>query len=175
MIKISKYEFTDEASALSKIAALPHSTDEDGNNYATHSHTVVKLGYITIESGQYDADGNETKAPVLYDKYCIDVLWKDLEETDEDGNNYATHSHTVVKLGYITIESGQYDADGNETKAPVLYDKYCIDVLWKDLEETDEDGNVSIDHPYGWKSYAIDLNNEGVHSFFGVEYLDNKM
>tara|TARA_R110001592_G_scaffold230244_1_gene487040 strand:- start:537 stop:899 length:363 start_codon:yes stop_codon:yes gene_type:complete len=120
MIKISKYEFTDEASALSKIAALPHSTDEDGNNYATHSHTVVKLGYIAIEPGQYDSEGNEIQAPVLYDKYCVDVMWKDLEETDEDGN-------------------------------------------------------VSIDHPYGWKSYAIDLDNEGVHSFFDVEYLDNKM
>ena len=48
-------------------------------------------------------------------------------------------------------------------------------VLWKDLEETDEDGNVTIDHPYGWKSKAIDLDDEGVHGFFGVSYQDNKM
>ena len=48
-----------------------------------------------------------------------------------------------------------------KTKAPVLSDKYSVDVLWKDLEETDEDGNVTIDHPYGWKSKAIDLDDEG--------------
>ena len=40
---------------------------------------------------------------------------------------------------------------------------------------TDEDGNVTIDHPYGWKSKAIDLDDEGVHGFFGVKYQDNKM
>jgi hypothetical protein len=48
-------------------------------------------------------------------------------------------------------------------------------VLWKDLEEVDEEGNVSIDHPYGWKSYAIDIDNEGMHGFMGVSYLENKM
>jgi hypothetical protein len=119
-MKISKYEFDDEASALSKIAALPHSTDEDGNSHPSHSHTIVKLGHIVLEQAEYDEDGNETKAPVLSDKYCVDVLWKDLEEVDEDGN-------------------------------------------------------VTIDHPYGWKSKAIDLDDEGVHAFFGLSYQDNKM
>jgi len=119
-MKISKYEFNDEASALSKIAALPHAKDEDGNDYPTHKHTIVKLGFIVLEQGEYDAEGKETKAPVLSDKYSVDVLWKDLEETDEDGN-------------------------------------------------------VTIDHPHGWKSKAIDLYDEGVHGFFGVKYQDNKM
>jgi hypothetical protein len=119
-MKISKYEFDDEASALSKIAALPHSTDEDGNSHPSHKHTIVKLGHIVLEQGEYDEEGNETKAPVLSDKYSVDVLWKDLEEVDEDGN-------------------------------------------------------VTIDHPYGWKSKAIDLDDEGVHGFFGLSYQDNKM
>jgi hypothetical protein len=119
-MRISKYEFDDEASALSKIAALPHATDEDGNLHPSHSHTIVKLGNIVLEKGEYDEDGNETKAPVLSDKYCVDVLWKDLEEVDEDGN-------------------------------------------------------VTIDHPYGWKSKAIDIDDEGVHGFFGLSYQDNKM
>ena len=50
-----------------------------------------------------------------------------------------------------------------------------MDVLWKDLEEVDEDGNITIDHPYGWKSKAISLDDEGVHGFFGVKYQDNKL
>ena len=56
-MKISKNEINDEASALSKIASLPHAKDEDGNDYATHSHTIVKLGFITLEKGEYDEEG----------------------------------------------------------------------------------------------------------------------
>jgi len=119
-IKISKYEFADEASALAKINALPS----------------VK---------------------------------------DEEGNDVPAHSHTIVKLGNIVIEQGEYDEEGEETKAPVLSDKYHVDVLWKNLEEVDEEGNVSVDHPYGWKSFALDLDNEGMHGFMGVSYLENKM
>ena len=119
-MKISKYEFDSQEQAELKIAALPHAKDEDGNDYPTHKHTIVKLGFIVLEQGEYDAEGKETKAPVLSDKYSVDVLWKDLEETDEDGN-------------------------------------------------------VTIDHPYGWKSKAIDLDDEGVHGFLGVKYQDNKL
>tara|TARA_R110002050_G_scaffold96740_2_gene201098 strand:- start:3300 stop:3665 length:366 start_codon:yes stop_codon:yes gene_type:complete len=119
-IKISKYEFADEASALAKINALPS----------------VK---------------------------------------DEDGNDVPSHRHTVVKLGNIVLQAAEYDEDGEETKAPVLSEKYHVDVLWKDLEETDEDGNVTVDHPYGWKSYALDLDSEGMHGFMGVSYQENKM
>jgi len=116
MIKVSKYEFDSEEQALSKINALP---------------------------------------------------------SVDDGN--PTHKHTIVKLGNIVLEQGEYDENGEETKAPVLSDKYHIDVLWKDIEETDEDGNVSVDHPYGWKSYAIDLDSEGMHGFMGVSYQENKL
>ena len=59
-----------------------------------------------------------------------------------------------------------------------------LDVLWKEEqiksvdEEAviDEDGNivtpevVSYDHPYGWKSYAVDIDGDGVHSFLGLSY-----
>ena len=39
----------------------------------------------------------------------------------------------------------------------------------------DQDGNivtpevVSYDHPYGWKSYAVDIDGDGVHSFFRIK------
>ena len=87
--------------------------------------------------------------------------------TDEDGNEYPTHKHTIVHLGNIVEQQGQYDEEGNEVVAPVLSDKWHVDVLWKDLE-ADEDG--VIDHPYGWKSYAVDIDGDGVHSFLGLSY-----
>ena len=87
--------------------------------------------------------------------------------TDENGNEYPTHKHTIVQLGNIVLQQGEYDEEGNETVAPVLSDKWHVDVLWKDLEA---DENDVIDHPYGWKSYAIDSSDDGVHSFLGLDY-----
>lgn len=75
------------------------------------------------------------------------------------------HNHTIVKLGYIVIENGVYDDDLNEIKPPILSDKYHIDVMWQGIET----------HPYGWKSYSVDLTDDGVHSFFGVDYENNKI
>jgi hypothetical protein len=81
-------------------------------------------------------------------------------ETDENGNEYPTHKHTIVHLGHIVEQQGQYDEDGNETVAPVVSSKYHVDVLWKGID----------DHPYGWKSYAVDISGDGVHSFLGLNY-----
>jgi len=79
---------------------------------------------------------------------------------DENGNEYPTHKHTIVHLGHIVEQQGQYDEDGNETVAPVLSSKYHVDVLWKGID----------DYPYGWKSYAVDVSGNGVHSFLGLNY-----
>ena len=94
---------------------------------------------------------------------------------DEDGNEYPTHKHSIVKLGNIVLERGEYDNEGNETKAPVLSSKYHLDVAWQ-LEDTySEDGElIKADHPYGWKSANVDLDSNGVHSFYGVDYLTHK-
>ena len=120
-MKISKYEFNDEASALSKIAALPHSTDEDGNEYPTHSHSIVKLGHIVLEQPEFDEDGEITKEAVLSENYHLDVLWDLSDSTDEDGEL------------------------------------------------------IKADHPHGWKSASVELDSNGVHSFFGIDYLAHKM
>lgn len=91
---------------------------------------------------------------------------------DEDGNNYPTHKHTVVELGYELISEAVIDEEGEIVEEAVYSEKYLVDVLWNGLEE-DEDGD--IDHPYGWKTYALDLDHEGVHGFLGVSYLGNKL
>jgi hypothetical protein len=100
-----KYEFDSEEQALDKIAALPHETDEDGNVNPTHSHTVVKLGYLPIVEVTFDDEGN-------------------------------------------VIDEGEYST------------KYSVDVLWSGLDES----------PYGWKSYEISVEGNGVHTFAGWSF-----
>jgi len=104
------------------------------------------------------------------DKEQAEEKIKDLGiDYDFQGNEYKTHNHTVVKLGHIVLTEGVYDInDKGEIqviKEPVFSDKYHIDVIWHDLEK----------HPYGWKTYSVDLQNEGMHQFFGVSYLENKI
>ena len=119
-MKIAKYEFDSQAQAESKIEALGVATDEDGNTYPAHKHSIVKLSNIVLEQGTYDEDGNEVTPPVLSDKYHVDVLWH-LSDT--------------------------YDDEGN-----VVY----------------------ADHPFGWKTYSVDLDDNGVHSFMGLDYTKYK-
>ena len=108
---------------------------------------------------------NEAKA----DEYIRDLG----VAKDEDGNEYPTHNNGIVKLGFITLEHGEYDDEGNETKAPVLADKYSVDVFWRDSvrpidPETEEEGSLPLD---AWTDYEIVLDNEGVHSFYGIKYI----
>jgi hypothetical protein len=124
-----KYEYPSQELAETRIDALPHS-EVDGESHPSHSHTVVKLGNVVIEQGTYDEEGEELTAPVLADKYSVDVLWKASEITEE-------------------------------TEAAVL----------------DEEGNVitpavtEIDYPYGWVSKEIEIEEgNGVHTFAGWSY-----
>ena len=111
-----------------------------------------------MKIGKYNFDSREQA------QTKIDALGT---ATDEDGNEYPTHKHTIVELGNIVLTQGEYDEEGNEVVAPVLSEKWHLDVLWNGLE-ADEDG--SIDHPYGWKSYAANVDGDGVHSFLGLSY-----
>jgi len=76
-----KYEFDSDAKAQSKIDALPHVQDEDGNNVPNHKHTIVKLGYLYTTEPTYDEEGEELTAGVRSTKYSVDVLWNDLESS----------------------------------------------------------------------------------------------
>ena len=106
-------------------------------------------------------------------------------ETDENGSKHPTHKHTIVKLGNIVITPGEYDSDGNELVAPILSDKYHVDVLWKGLqgapivEIVDEEemivGYEEPTHPVGWGEKAVEVNDEGLHSFLGLKYTELKL
>ena len=80
MRKFRKYEFGSQSAATTKINAL--GVDEEGN--PTHSHSIVVLGHIVLTEGEYDEEGDETTAPVLSDKYHVDVLWSGEPEASWD-------------------------------------------------------------------------------------------
>ena len=133
-MRISKYEFNSKEQAQEKIDALGTATDENGNEYPTHKSTIVQLGNIVLEQGEYDEDGEEVTAPVLSDKWHLDVAWSDSEIT------------TVEKEAVL-------DEEGM--------------ILTPEV--------VSVNHPYGWKSYAVEIEGDGVHSFFGLSYNELKL
>ena len=91
-------------------------------------------------------------------------------EQDEEGNLYPTHHHTVVELGFEVLSEPVFD--GFDVLEGVFGTDYLVDVLWHDLE-VEEDG--SVDHPYGWKSYSVDIDTEGIHGFLGLSYQDLKI
>jgi hypothetical protein len=68
--------------------------------------------------------------------------------------------NTIVNLGNIVLENGEYDSEGKEIKEPVLSKFWHVDALWIDEES----------HPYGWAKNSIDIDSNGVHSFLGLDY-----
>jgi hypothetical protein len=105
--------------------------------------------------GKYEFDSREQA------QTKIDALGT---ATDEDGNEYPTHKNTIVHLGNIVLEQGEYDEEGEEITAPILSENYCVDVLWNDKED------ISIQD---WSAYEVIVEGEGVHSFFGLSYSAN--
>lgn len=86
-------------------------------------------------------------------------------------NAFAESNHIFIELGNIIIIPGDYDEDGNEITAPVLSELYHVDVLWKGLEPIDPEAEtLQYAHPDGWADYAADVNDNGVHSFMGLDY-----
>ena len=91
---------------------------------------------------------------------------------DEEGNTYKTHKHTIIELGYEVISEAIINEEREVIEEAVYGTDYLVDVLWRDLEA---DENGEIDHPYGWKSYSVNIGSEGIHSFMGLKYQDLKI
>lgn len=133
MFKISKYAFDSKEQLITKIDALGTATDENGNEYPTHKSTIIHLGNIILEQGEYNEEGEEITSPVLSDKWHVDVIWQEEQIKSID-------------------EQAVIDEDGNIVTPEVAI----------------------YDHPYGWKSYAVDIDGDGVHSFLGLSYNAHK-
>ena len=95
-----------------------------------------------------------------------------LPHTEVDGESHPSHSHTVVKLGYIFTEQPTFDEDGEILTEGIQSDMYSVDVLWRasEITVTDEEGNEEIDYPYGWVSKEIEVEGNGVHTFLGRNF-----
>ena len=79
-----------------------------------------------------------------------------------DDNGKQTHDHVVVHLGNIPMDDN------------TLSDQWHVDVLWQ--HTYDEEGEVvEPTHPYGWATYAVNLEDEGWHQFSGYSYVDLKL
>ena len=100
---IGKYEFNSKEQAENKIASLPHTTDEDGNSQPSHKHTIVKIGFITLEQGEYDEDGNEITSPVLNNKYSVDVLWNNLDSHPNGWDSYSIDLDSEGVHGFMGV------------------------------------------------------------------------
>ena len=111
-----------------------------------------------IKIGKYIFDSKE--AAFLRIKYLG-------TETDENGNEYPTHNHSIVHLGNIVLEQAVINEDGDVETEAVLSENWHVDVLWNGLE-ADENGEYS--HPYGWANKSVEIDGDGVHSFFGLKY-----
>lgn len=87
-----------------------------------------------------------------------------LPHIEVDGESYLDGNHTIVKLGHIVTQEGVYedteDGDIAEVTPPVYSDKYSVDVLWIGLDKS----------PYGWASYEITVEGNGVHTFLGRNF-----
>lgn len=95
----------------------------------------------------------------------VDALIKNLGvDTDEDGNEYPTHQNAIVKIGFFATKDAKFDDEFNEIEPPVLYDKFCVDVFWNDIND-----NAIND----WSDFEITIDNEGIHSFAGVKYISD--
>jgi hypothetical protein len=128
-MKIGKYAFNSKEQALDKIEGLGVAQDEEGNNYPTHRHTIVELGYEVISQPVINEEGEVVEEAVYGTDYLVDVLWNSSEIT-------------------IVEEEAVLDEDGMVVTPAI----------------------TSIDHPYGWKSYSVDIETEGIHGFMGLNY-----
>lgn len=83
-----------------------------------------------------------------------------LPHIEVDGESYLEANHTIVKLGYLYTEEPTYDENGDLLTEGVQSDSYSVDVLWDGLESS----------PYGWASYEITVEGNGVHTFAGWSF-----
>ena len=99
-------------------------------------------------------------------------------------NEEQSHSHIIVELGHIVKLAGEYDEEGNELVAPILSDKYAVDVLWTQSEITNilseavysEEGELisaevsEVAFPEGWEAFEVFPEGNGVHTFAGWSF-----
>ena len=93
-------------------------------------------------------------------------------QTTGEGVEYPTHPHIVTELGIERLSENIYDEEGELMHEATYGTDYLVDVLWTDLEEEE---NGSVNHPYGWATYSVNVSDEGIHGFLGLKYQELKL
>lgn len=96
-----------------------------------------------------------------YETAKLDIAHEIEDDGEGNTNFYFISGDTIAPLGNITLTPATFDEDGNELTAPVLSDKWHVDVLWAAAEN----------EPDSWKAFAVTLSDLGIHGFAGVDYL----
>lgn len=80
------------------------------------------------------------------------------------GEEFPSHNHAIVHLGHLIVQEGVYETDEQgeliEIEAPIISSMYSVDALFDGLDKS----------PYGWKTYEIELEGNGSHTFSGLNY-----
>ena len=87
-----------------------------------------------------------------------------LHTINEEGDKIPDSKFAVVEIGLLEETALTFDEDGEELTPSIMGTDYHCDMAWYGLE----------DHPYGWKSYSVEIESEGVHAFAGVSYQSHK-
>ena len=87
-----------------------------------------------------------------------------LHTINDEGESIPDSKFAVVEIGLLEETAPTFDEDGEELTPSIMGTDYHCDMAWYGLD----------DHPYGWKSYSVDIDTEGVHSFAGVNYQSHK-
>ena len=121
----------------------------------------------------------------IFKKYAFASKEEAISKIEALGlNEEQSHSHIIVELGHIVKVAGEYDEEGNELVAPILSDKYAVDVLWTQSEITNilseavysEEGELisaevsEVAFPEGWEASEVFPEGNGVHTFAGWSF-----
>ena len=79
-----KYRFGSKGAATTKINALPHIENEEGELVPSHNHLIVELGHEVLTPATYDEEGELLTEAVYGDAYLVDVLWSNEKDASWD-------------------------------------------------------------------------------------------
>ena len=90
-MKLYKYEFVSERAYNTQLNKLKQEIEPqvDEQPYVVYDgvKAIINLGFIQLENGTYDSDGNELTPPVLSEKYCVDIVW----HNDVQADNFVSY------------------------------------------------------------------------------------
>jgi len=90
-----------------------------------------------------------------------------IKSTEENPNNNAIFGLKAEKIAEVVNGEGETEAQFSE--------KYQLDVVWSELDNEGTQEEPIYKHPYGWKTYAVDISGEGNTRVLGGNYQRDKI